>query len=72
MYRLKKRGRDREAVKVPNRFYTRGALRSIWVSRQVEILELRKGELFELHRREGKLKDIHCSAQNATLFVDLL
>jgi hypothetical protein len=33
-----------------------------------EILEIRKG-LFELHIREGDLKDIHCIAQNAALFV---
>ena len=44
----------------------------MWVSRLAEILELRNGELFELHRMEGGLKDIHCSEQNAALFVDLL
>ena len=27
--------------------------------------------LFELHRREGGGKGIHCSAQNAVLFVNL-
>ena len=35
-------------------------------------LKLIKGQLFELHRREGDGKDIHCSAQNAALFVDQL
>jgi hypothetical protein len=37
-----------------------------------EIIELRKGVLFDMHRREGGFKDIHCNAQNAALFVDLL
>ena len=33
---------------------------------------IKKGVLFNLHRREGGLKDIHYRAQNVTLFVDLL
>ena len=62
--------------------YTTGTLRGISISRLAkiptlykiaEIPELRKG----LHRRsciEGKggFKSIHCIAQNATLYVDLL
>ena len=31
-----------------------------------------KGLLFMLHRSDGGLKDIHCSAQNDALFVDQL
>ena len=30
-----------------------------------------KGQLFDLQRREGGLKDIHCGAQNAALLVGL-
>ena len=34
-------------------------------------LKKEKGKLFELHRGEGGSKDIHCSAHNVALFVDL-
>ena len=32
-------------------------------------LNLEKGQLLELDRREGGLKDIYCIGQNAALFV---
>ena len=32
----------------------------------------KKGLIFELRGREGGKKDMHCSAQNIALFVDLL
>jgi hypothetical protein len=61
------------------RFYTRGTLRSIRISRLAKIptlyrdwlrsLKKEKGQLFELHRKDDKV--IHCSAQNAALFVDI-
>ena len=57
------------------RFWTRGALSSIMSSRLAKIPTFYRYWLrclFELHRREGGLKDIHCSAPNAALFVDLL
>ena len=69
MYRLQKKVIDIEAVEDQKRFYTRGTLRSIGASRLAEILELRNGELFELHRMEGGLKDIHCSAQKKRPYI---
>ena len=63
-------------------FYTRGILRSIkisWLAKTptlylnwMRFLNEKKGYLFELHRIDGEFKDIHCIAQNAALFVDLL
>ena len=64
------------------RFYTRGTLTSKRIPRLAKIpnlyldwlrsLKKEKSLSFDLHRREGGGKDIHCSAHNAVLFVDLL
>ena len=38
------------------RFYTRGTIRDLKISQLAKIIELTKGELLELHRREGGLE----------------
>ena len=55
------------------RFYTRGILKSIRISRlaKILVLKLRKGLIICIEEKRG-LKDFHCITQNAALFVDLL
>ena len=56
--------------KKQKRFYTRGTLRSIRISQDTWI----KKRSYYLSCIKGRwvLKEIHCIAQNAALFVDLL
>ena len=63
------------------RFYNRETIRSIRISRLAKIPTLYRGRDPWIKNRvnywcciegKGRLKDIHCSAQNAAVFVDLL
>ena len=66
---------------IQKRFYTRGTLTSTRVPQLAEISTLycdwvrafkqEKGQLFELHRREGDGKDTQHYTQNAAINVDL-